>query len=276
MENEMGLIKYSTIYKAAIANDWETAKPIFGEEKNVFYEFAGFNPHNSFTTLHLAVGTNTSHRFVQEMVDWIMRVGDVQMLRIRDMSGYSALHYAGLVGNTQAARLLIDIDPEMAQMPNSIGWTALTMAALCRQKQTVGYLLEVTKDVINEEGISPYRGHLGADLLHYTIHSDFYDVALYLVKKYPDLVTETNTISGQTALEILAIQSNAFQSGSKLGFWHRIIYSLIPVNEERALEYTPITQPSDVITTKNRTHKASYGFIVFFFWSVLQYLGKKM
>ena len=53
------------------------------------------------------------------------------------------------------------------------------------------------------------------------------DVALYLVKNYPDLVTERNTIYSDlvTALQVLAAKPYAFQSGCKLGFWQRIIYS---------------------------------------------------
>ncbi|KAL1811703.1 hypothetical protein ACET3Z_021768 [Daucus carota] len=268
MGNEMGLIKYCTVYKAAIADDWEAARLIFEEERNVFYAFTYFNENNPYTPLHIAVATNCSHRFVQELVEWIMLVGDVQMLRFRDTAGHSALHYAAIVGNTQDARLLIDADPELAQMCSIKGWTALTLAAACRRKEAVNYLLQVTKDVINEEGTSPYRGELGADLLLYTLHSDFYDVALYLVKKYPDLVTERNTVSGQTALEILARKPNAFRSGSKLGFWHRIIYSWIPVDKEKTLG----AELSEVITSQNETHKTSYGAFAFF-WRVLQYLA---
>ncbi|WOH04423.1 hypothetical protein DCAR_0623832 [Daucus carota subsp. sativus] len=256
MGNEMGLIKYCTVYKAAIADDWEAARLIFEEERNVFLAFTYFNENNPYTPLHIAVATNCSHRFVQELVEWIMRVGDVQMLRFRDTAGHSALHYAAIVGNTQDARLLIDADPELAQMSSIKGWTALTLAAACRRKEAVNYLLQVTKDVINEEGTSPYRGELGADLLLYTIHSDFYDVALYLVKKYPDLVTERNTVSGQTALEILARKPNAFPSGR------------IPVDKETTLA----AEPSEVITTQDGTHKTSYGAFAFF-WRVSRYLG---
>lgn len=54
------------------------------------------------------------------------------------------------------------------------------------------------------------------------------DVALYLVKQYPDLVMEKNYISSQTGLQTLATKPNAFRSGSRLGFWQRIIYSCEP------------------------------------------------
>ncbi|KAL8115451.1 hypothetical protein AgCh_022082 [Apium graveolens] len=52
---------------------------------------------------------------------------------------------------------------------------------------------------------------------------------------------EKNYISSQTGLQTLAAKPNAFQSGYKLGFWQRIIYSCesfflgIPISRKKAL-----------------------------------------
>ncbi|KAK1360447.1 PGG domain-containing protein [Heracleum sosnowskyi] len=107
------------------------------------------------------------------------------------------------------------------------------------------------------------RGAHGADLLSFSISADFYDVALYLVRKYPDMVPQKNIINSLNSLQILATKS-------RFGFWQRLIYSWIPVNREKALE-SPIVGISEVITTKNRI-KASSGLNISF-WSVLQYLA---
>lgn len=184
MANEIGLINYSTVYKAAIADDWETAKQIFVEENNEFNDFNAYFADYSDTPLHIAVGTQCSHRFVRELVDWIMHVGDPQMLRIRNEYGNIALHYAAMVGNTQAARLLINKDPEMAQIGNWSGHTALALAAQCGRKETLCYLLKVTKDVIGEGGTSPYQGRHGADLLAFTVYAGFYGMC----RSYTDLL----------------------------------------------------------------------------------------
>lgn len=97
------------------------------------------------------------------------------------------------------------------------------------------------------------------------------DIALYLVKKYPDLVPEkSKSNSQQTGLQILAAKSKAFRSGSGFGFWQRLIYSWIPVNREKALE-SPVKEASQPITTQNPI-KASYG-LKNSIWSVLQYLA---
>lgn len=51
------------------------------------------------------------------------------------------------------------------------------------------------------------------------------DVALNLVKNYPDLVAEENYTGWETGFSRLAAKGNAFPSGCQLSFWQRIIYS---------------------------------------------------
>lgn len=178
MANGNSLINYLKIYKAAIEDDWETAESIFKEENYDLYTYFSYDLE---TPLHIAVGTNTSHRFVQELVDWIMRLDEPQMLRICNSNGDIALHYAATVGNTQAAKLLINKDPEMAQITNDDGYTPLTLAAKYSQKEMLCYLLGVTKDVVGERGTSPYQGQFGADLLGFTILADFYGMFVYFI-----------------------------------------------------------------------------------------------
>lgn len=121
-----------------------------------------------------------------------------------------------------------------------------------------------------------------------TMDGSWADIALYLVKEYPDMVPEqSKSNSKQTSLEILATKSKAFRSGSSFGFWQRIIYSCeyfshdivfiysysgflflmetrfdisyllfdneckgIPVNREKALE-SPVEKTPQLITTQN-------------------------
>ncbi|KAL1811710.1 hypothetical protein ACET3Z_021775 [Daucus carota] len=263
------VIKYLPIYKAAIENDWEKATRFFYANKlNLNVRITNF----SDTPLSIAVGTNRSQRFVEELVKLIIESGNSVMLRDSDESGNNPLHVAAGVGNTEAARLLVNNDPEMAQIPNSGGHTPLKLAAAHGQKETLCYLLEKTKDVSGEEGISPYQGENGADLLALVISADFYDVALYLVRKYPNLVTEKNKYFDQldTGLHILAAKPHAFPSGSRLGFWRRLIYSWIPINRKKLLDSSDVS-PSEGITNRSQTRKASNGLNVLF-WRVLELL----
>ncbi|KAL1811708.1 hypothetical protein ACET3Z_021773 [Daucus carota] len=216
------------IYKAAIEDDWETAERIFEEENR---DINGPITYFSETALHVAVGTNSSHRFVEKLVEMIMAFKE------------------------------------------AVGYTPLTLAALCGHRETLCYLLELTEDVnYTDPEISPFYRKNGADLLCHTITAGLYDVALYLVKMYPDLVTEKNSINLQTGFQTLAAKPNAFQSGSKLGFWQQLIYSLIPVDREKALK-APIVRASQVGTMQTQTSKAS-DCLNFSFWSVLRFFGK--
>lgn len=59
-----------------------------------------------------------------------------------------------------------------------------------------------------------------------TMDGSWADIALYLVKEYPAIVTEKSKSNyQQTSLQILAAKSKAFRSGSSYGFWQGIIYS---------------------------------------------------
>ncbi|KAK1355481.1 hypothetical protein POM88_048737 [Heracleum sosnowskyi] len=105
-------------------------------------------------------------------------------------------------------------------------------------------------------------------VIMYWMDESWADVALYFVKKYPDLVTERNSIKSQTGLQILAAKPNAFQSGRRMRFWQRIIYSWIPVNREKALE-SPVIRHSQITT-----HNLNKGCgLHVSFWSLFQYLA---
>ena len=45
-----------------------------------------------------------------------------------------------------------------------------------------------------------------------------------IIDKHPNIVLE-NDRNGQTALQVLALKSEVFPSGSRFGFWGRFIYS---------------------------------------------------
>ncbi|XP_017254554.1 uncharacterized protein LOC108224436 isoform X1 [Daucus carota subsp. sativus] len=261
------VIKCIPIYKAAIDDDWEKARHIFEEEK---IEFDAHITYWKETALHIAVGTNSSHRFVEQLVEQ-MKLKNPQMLLTVNWAGSNPLLYAAKVGNMRGAELLVGLNPEITQLSNNSGENALEAAANHGRRDILLYLLHNTKDVVGEDGRSPFRGAHGADLLAFCILSDFYDIALYLVKEYPAIVTEKSKSNyQQTSLQILAAKSKAFRSGSSYGFWQGIIYSWIPVNREKALE-SPVKGTFQQSTPQNPI-KASYD-LKNSIWRVLQSLA---
>lgn len=169
--NYNDVIKCIPIYKAAIDDDWETAKRIFDEEKKNFDTPITYRWNE--TALHIAVGTNSSHRFVEQLVEQIMQTNP-QMLLTCNSSGSTPLLIAAKVGNMQCTRLLVESNKEMCQMHNNCGENPLEAAANHGRRDTLLYLLHNTSDVVGEDGTSPFRGSHGADLLSFCIMSDFY------------------------------------------------------------------------------------------------------
>ncbi|KAJ0617214.1 putative ankyrin repeat-containing domain-containing protein [Helianthus annuus] len=136
------------------------------------------------------------------------------------------------VGNTTAAKLLVEQNPDMTRVPNPYGNTPVKLAAWHGNKDTLKYLLTVTPDTSlpGEEGSSPYTGVAGGDLITLTIMAGFYDVALEIIESHPNIVLE-NDRNGKTALQILALKPDIFPSGNRLGFWGNFIYSLMPMKK---------------------------------------------
>ncbi|KAK9072455.1 hypothetical protein SSX86_008889 [Deinandra increscens subsp. villosa] len=179
----------------------------------------------SETPLLIAVGTGHSHRFVEKLMKRIVDIGAKEKLFVNSSNGSNALHYAAKVGNTTAARLLVEQNPDMTRVMNSFGNTPLKLAAYHGNKETLKYLLTVTPDLRpGEEGRSSYTGVDGGDLVTLAITAGFYDVALDIIDLYPEIVLEYDR-NDQTALQVLALKPDPFPSGNILGFWGRVIYS---------------------------------------------------
>ncbi|PWA74261.1 ankyrin repeat-containing domain, PGG domain protein [Artemisia annua] len=231
MEYDNETIRSLPIYKAAMNDDWDTAEHIFDVHPD---KLDARLTYWWETPLHIAIGTNSSHQFVNKLIDRIVDT-DVQKLRTKSWLGNTALHYAAKVGNTTDARLLVSKDPGITQITNADGHTALKLAAWYGRADTLWYLLEVTKNEAGENGTSPYTGVSGADLLTLTLTAGFCDVALYLVEKYPNMVTRRDR-NGQTALQVLASKPQVFPSGSQLPHFQHLIYSWIPINLEDTSE----------------------------------------
>ena len=168
------------IYKAAIQDDWDSVSHIFETENwrlNAEISLYGETP------LYIAVGTNRSHRFVEQLVKQIMSgENGVEMLRtcIKVGRPYNALHLAGKRGNLRDAKVLVEFDQELPQsaVADDGGTTPLELAAWKGHQETVRYLMMVTKDVVGVTGTSPFRGTPGANILTQTIATGLYGMFL--------------------------------------------------------------------------------------------------
>ncbi|KAK1435354.1 hypothetical protein QVD17_01115 [Tagetes erecta] len=243
------------IYKAALLDDWDSVSDTFDQNPDLMTQPISYWWD---TPLSIAVLTNRSNRFVKELVARIVAAGARDRLFVRDFMGNNTLHYAAKVGNTYAARLLVEQNRDMTRVPtmNPFGYTPLSLAALHGNKETLTYLLTVTSELRpGDQGmISPYTGYVGGDLITLTLMAGFYDVALEIAGMHPHIVLEKDRI-GQTVFDVLSFRHDVFPKGSRLGFWGRCIYSLMSINNGEGANVIKIL-----------LNKFSAGF-----WSVLQY-----
>ncbi|XP_020532717.2 uncharacterized protein LOC110008875 [Jatropha curcas] len=114
--------------------------------------------------------------------------------------------------------LLVEKNPKLTQATNDENQVPLCGAAQYGHKETVSFLLSGTKN----EDPSPFAGESGVKLLRYLIIADFYDIAIDVLNRYPELAREYQ--EGSTALDALAEKSKVFANGSWLGYCRTLLY----------------------------------------------------
>ncbi|RZC47072.1 hypothetical protein C5167_040014 [Papaver somniferum] len=173
---------YELLYKAAKSGDWNDARIFF--ERNP-EEMPIITMDEWKTALRIAV-LNNQLLSLEEIV----RLMPPEALHYETrMRASTALHDAAMYGYSEAAKVLVNKNPELTQIRDDKGRVPLQLAVQAftiGQTETVKYLYSVTRHVKP----SPFSGHDGARLLCGAIDANFYDIALSLVKRFPKLVTE--------------------------------------------------------------------------------------
>ncbi|OVA16338.1 Ankyrin repeat [Macleaya cordata] len=215
--NGRDLNHYLPLYKAALKGDWVSAKKFIRSDHNaVNVEISSYKR----TALHVAAGAGHSH-FVKKLVKRM----PPESLALKDnYNSDTALHLASVAGITDAAMVMVEKNNDLTQIQNRSGWTPLLLCAAYvakEQKDMIQYLSTVTRD---EEPCRPFSGSYGAQLICNITAAGLHDVALYLVQRYPALATARDQ-TGCSVLQVLAQKTSSFESGSRLGFWERRIYS---------------------------------------------------
>ncbi|KAI3845125.1 hypothetical protein MKX03_019792 [Papaver bracteatum] len=256
--NKRRPLKYLKLYKLVIKGDLNKAKEFFQADAEAIT--AGITK-SSETALHVAIRSGHTD-FVEELV-WKMSAKD---LEIKEMNnGDTALHTAAIAGNIQAARVMVEKNPNLPQIRNKNGWIPLSSAAYCssyKQKEMMEYLLSVTK----HNNRSPFYGRAGGELICTITRAGRHGIAKKLIEEYPNLATDKDK-HGICALEVLAEMSYAFQSGSQLTTWQRFIYPYIDVD----LHVSPISREgTDLPTTRGRKSIMNKFHTVTYFTEVIQ------
>ncbi|WCJ41359.1 Ankyrin repeat family protein [Euphorbia peplus] len=173
----------------------------------------------------------------------------VDSLALPNINGFTALHYAAVVGHTDAAKILVEKNPSLTLVRNNYDCTPVLLASENAHKKTVEYLFSVTPD----EHPSPFDGTDGVRLLTSLIICEYYGLAIDLVKRKPMLASGKN-IWEYSALDVLAKKSNAFSSVSRIGrFKHLIIQYLFGTcTESNGNKFKLVQDIHNTITTKRQ------------------------
>ncbi|KAI3696613.1 hypothetical protein L6452_29036 [Arctium lappa] len=224
-ETTTNISAYLPLYKAALRGDWEDAQDFIDRDEEAVT--ANINKYG-FTALHIAVGTGKQGiTFVEKLVEKISPKALVKMLTSSEK--YTPLHIAAVVGNTTAVKILVNKNRKLLYAEDVDGLLPIHRALINSHKDTFLYLLGVTKA---NQYPNTFIGNMGVTLLSNVIFAGYFDIALELVTRYPDLATTIPSDNVDAPLMAIARKADAFESGCRLSFFDSLIYKHVPLKLE--------------------------------------------
>ncbi|KAI7738359.1 hypothetical protein M8C21_008422 [Ambrosia artemisiifolia] len=234
------------LYEASIKCNWKAAEAIFVKYPQMELERCSIT-ENGETALHVAAsakGSNHVEEFVKKLVDKMQR-GD---LELQNNNHNTAFYLAAAAGNIKAVKVMLERNRTLLAIAGSNGtMMPLYTAALFGNEDVVKYLYNNSKK-LRDDGWTPKNR---CWLLQKCVENDMFDVALEIVKTYPELITGD-------VLGVLARKPEAFREPniniiSRTINWGKDLYSkMLIANPEvdQELSGTPTPFPevkSDII-----------------------------
>ncbi|KAL4563848.1 hypothetical protein LXL04_027896 [Taraxacum kok-saghyz] len=140
--------------------------------------------NNGNTALHVAVGATRKSELLQKLLELTPK--NTQLLDLRNSDGSTLLHVAAIVGNTQAADILIARNPELLFAKDNEGHTPLAIAPSNMHTETAQHLLQHIDSDHQQKG-ALFSGASGDELLVTAISSKAFRLALDLLPRYKTL-----------------------------------------------------------------------------------------
>ncbi|GKA91041.1 putative ankyrin repeat-containing domain, PGG domain, retrotransposon copia-like protein [Tanacetum coccineum] len=148
--------EYRPLYGAIVNGHWEKAREYFINDKNAL--IAKMNDDHD-SPLHLGIGTCKNIHFVENLLKEIHPESLPTLVCKRQQN---PLHRAALVGNTKAAKMLVEKNPYLLFIPDKQNFLPIHRAIFGSHDKTFFYLLEVTKrhiELSRQSGYhSPFEG----------------------------------------------------------------------------------------------------------------------
>ena len=125
--------------------------------------------NNGNTALHVAVGATRKSELLQKLLELTPK--NTQLLDLRNSDGSTLLHVAAIVGNTQAADILVGRNPELLFAKDNEGHTPLAIALSNMHTETAQHLLQHIDSTDHLEKGALFSGESGDELLVTAISS---------------------------------------------------------------------------------------------------------
>ncbi|KAA0055403.1 ankyrin repeat-containing protein [Cucumis melo var. makuwa] len=202
------------LHQAALKGDWEAANDIFKKDTSWITKKITIREN---TALHIAAAAKHIS-FVEKLVK-LYSSNDFD-LAIKNRDGRPALAYAAISGIVRIAETIVDNDHKLRDPVDDahLKYLPLLSSVFYKLKDMASYLFSQT----NFDALQTTQQ---LNLLLATVDSDYYDIALDILKKKPELAKERVEENGETALHLLARKPNAIGSSNKLCFWKKYINS---------------------------------------------------
>uniref|UniRef100_A0A0A0LWY1 Uncharacterized protein n=1 Tax=Cucumis sativus TaxID=3659 RepID=A0A0A0LWY1_CUCSA len=160
------------LYQAAIKGDWKTAKSIFDVDSSaITMKITG----GVDTPLHIAAAAKHIS-FVEKLVEKY----SLSDLAIKNKNGDTALAFAAASGVVRIAEVMVDKNEKLPNICNANTKFPVLMAVAYKRKEMASFLLSKT----NFQKIEAFEQ---IELLISAISSDYYDIALDILTKKPEL-----------------------------------------------------------------------------------------
>ncbi|CAH1448937.1 unnamed protein product [Lactuca virosa] len=117
--------------------------------------------NNGNTALHVAVGASKKPEFLEKLLERIPE--NTQLMDLRNSDGSTLLHVAAIIGNTEAADILVAREPDLLLAKDNEGQTPLALALSNMNTQTARHLLEHINTDTQKDAL--FSGTIGDGLL---------------------------------------------------------------------------------------------------------------
>ncbi|KAH7854031.1 hypothetical protein Vadar_009306 [Vaccinium darrowii] len=155
-ETENRLSHYLPLLKATIKGDWNEASGIIDQDPDAVRTRITQLDEAALTVAIFSRGRNP---FVRKLLEKMTPEDVVNLVNDR---GSTALHFAAGTGNIEGAKMLVNKNSELPNVPNELGLIPLNYAAAWGFRKMVLYLQKVTR-----EDMILARGH--RILIHLTV-----------------------------------------------------------------------------------------------------------